>query len=136
MEIVTDMSKPSEKQTILAFVRELSGMYRVVIVKYRKRRTDSQNRFYWPAIIAPFGDYLRGQGSGITDEECHEMLKWKFLRETIIDPGTGEVIGEKTRSTTELNTTEFSEYIDKVSAYLQETFGVTVKAAEVFAEAR
>lgn len=134
MELVTDLSSPKEKQVVLEFVRGLQGMHRVVIVKYRKRRTDVQNRFYWPAVVQPFGDYLRGQGCELTDEDCHEMLKLKFLRLTVVDPGTGEIIGERTRSTTELNIEEFSEYLEKCIAYLSETFGIEVQAAGVLTE--
>lgn len=132
MELVTDLNNAAEKQTLLALIRNLTGVHRVEIVKYRKRRSDAQNRYYWPAIIAPFGDYLRGQGSGITDEGCHEMLKWKFLRQTIVDPGTGEVVGEVTQSTTALSVEEFGDYLEKVSVYLDETFGVRVQCPEVF----
>jgi len=132
MELVADMSAPREKQSLLAMVRDLQGMHRIEIVKYRKRHSDRQRRYYFPAVVAPLGDYLRGQGATVTDDDCHEMLKWKFLRQSVVDPGTGEVIGEVTRSTTSLAIDEFSEYLEKVIQYLAETFGVVVQSSEVF----
>jgi hypothetical protein len=43
---------------------------------------------------------------------------------TVTNSGTGEVIGERVRSTTELNVEEFSEYLEKVIAWLADMFGI------------
>lgn len=124
--MILDMSSAAEKRPLLDMIRQLSGLHRVEIVRYRERRTDRQNRFYWPAIVQPFADFLREQGEQYTDEMAHELLKFKFLRQTIPDLATGEVIGERVRSTTELTVQEFAEYVDQCVAYLAETFGITV----------
>lgn len=126
MEMIIDLSSPSEKQAVLDALRELNGMHRITVVKYRQRRTDAQNRYYWPCVVRPFGDFLREQGEGYTDEMAHEFLKFKFLRQTVPNLSTGEVVGERIRSTTELNTEEFAEYLEHCIAYLAETFGIEV----------
>jgi hypothetical protein len=124
MNIVVDFAKPAEKQAVLQFVRGLAGPHRVEIVRYRARRTDTQNRYYWPCVVQPFADFLRGQGETITDEQAHDLMKAKFLTVTVTNSGTGEVIGERVRSTTELNVDEFSEYLEKVIAWLADMFGI------------
>jgi hypothetical protein len=124
MQVVIDMTRPAEKQMILEFVRKLDGMHRVEIVKYRPRRTDSQNRYYWPCVVQPFADFLRAQGQTITDEQAHDLMKAKFLTISVINPGSGEVIGERVRSTTELKVEEFGEYLEKVMAWLADMFGI------------
>jgi hypothetical protein len=124
MNIVVDFAKPAEKQTVLQFIRNLSGPHRVEIVRYRARRTDLQNRYYWPCVVQPFADFLRGQGETITDEQAHDLMKAKFLTVTVTNSGTGEVIGDRVRSTTELNVDEFSEYLEKVIAWLADMFGI------------
>jgi hypothetical protein len=124
MNIVVDFAKPAEKQAVLQFVRGLAGPHRVEIVKYRARRTDTQNRYYWPCVVQPFADFLRGQGETITDEQAHDLMKAKFLTVTVTNSGTGEVIGDRVRSTTELNVEEFSEYLEKCIAWLADMFGI------------
>jgi hypothetical protein len=125
-EYIVDMSDPHAKAVVLAALRGLQGRHRIEVKRYRARRTDAQNRLLWAAINAPFGDFLREQGESYTDEDAHCLLKQKFLRETIVNKDTGEVIGERLRSTTELNTAEFSEYVEKCAAYLADMFGVVV----------
>lgn len=124
--MILDMSSPAEKRTILELIRQLQGLHRFDVVKYRERRTDRQNRFYWPAVVQPFGDFLREQGEQYTDEMAHDLLKFKFLRQTVADVATGEVIGERVRSTTELSVDEFGQYLEQCIAYLADTFGIMV----------
>lgn len=113
-----------EKNIVLTAVRQLKGPQRIKITKQRKGRTLPQNRWYWSCIVQPFGDFLREQGESYTDEDAHELMKAKFLRITIFNKRTGEVIGESVKSTTKLTTDEFSEYVEKCIAWLAEMFGI------------
>lgn len=127
MQQIIDLTSHREKNILLQMIRNLQGMYRVEIVKHRKRRSDRQNRFYWPMIVVPFADYLRGQGHDFTDEMAHEVLKKMFLESTIIDKETGEAF-TYVRSTTELSTVEFNDYLDRCAQVLAE-HGVIVPEA-------
>lgn len=130
-ELIIDMSNPREKAAILDKIRQLQGMYRFEVSKYHKRRTDRQNRYYWPAFVQAFADHLRAQGDDITDEDAHEILKAKFLRKHVIDMNTGEVL-EFPGSTAQLSTVEFNEYLDRCATWLSEFFGLDIPDPEVY----
>ena len=91
IDIVIDFSDEAERQMLWPQLRRLRGKQRLTIQKYRKRRTDRQNRFYWPCFVHPFGDFLREQGEDLTDDDAHEMLKLKFLRVVVNDARAGEL---------------------------------------------
>lgn len=132
-EIVLDMSCPAQKRLLLEQIRGLSGMHRITLTAYRPRRSDRQNRYYWPCFVQPFADYLRAQGDAYTDEQAHEIFKSRFLPTTTIDKNTGELL-ERVRSTTELDTVEFNEYLDRVGVWLA-GFGIIVPEPTLYREA-
>src|ERR1700743_872217 len=108
-DLVIDMSNEREKRLIVDKVRGLVGMVRITICQYRRRRTDRQNRYYWPCFVQPFAEFLRSQGEAISDDDAHEILKFQFLRRSVIDKRTG-LMAEFTRSTTDPDTVDFNNY--------------------------
>lgn len=138
---IINFSNAAEKANHIAFVRVLIGVHRVEIVRHRPRRSDRQNRWYHPCFVAVFGDYLRGQGFSvgddaheITDDEVHMMFRMKFLTQSVFGARDGLHLGDFPRSTTELSTVEFNEYLDKIAAWLA-TFGIVVPEPGVCHEA-
>lgn len=128
------MSDPKDKQLILTAVRNLAGRKRISWCDARPRRSDRQNRYYWPCFVQPFGDYLRGQGNEhFTDEMAHAVLKEMFLKTTVVDSETGRELSF-TRSTTELNTGEFNDYLDRVAQFLAEECGFVVPESDTYRE--
>lgn len=134
MEIVVDTDNPREKRMILDKVRDLAGgFYRFTIVKFRPRRTDRQNRFYWPAFVQPFADYLRVGKPQFTDEMAHEVLKRMFLEESVCDTNTGQVF-TYVRSTTDLSTVEFNGYLDKIADLFVNELNLPAPSPELYRE--
>ena len=127
---ITDFDVEDDRATLWRTLKRLRGRHRVEIARYRKRRSDQQNRRYWGAIIRAFGDFLRENGESITDLQAHELMKHKFLRRTWVDTKTGEA-HDYTRSTAELNTAEFTEYMDDCENWLAE-FGIIIEEDERF----
>lgn len=96
-------------------VLESPGEFRAVIAKFegsaialrihkfRNKRTLSQNAYYW-AVIIP----LLGESCGYDDEEMHDALKHRFLRDRENEKA-GLVL---VKSSAELNTKAFGEYVD------------------------
>ena len=125
-EAIINMSNEAKKFALLNRLKRLEGPHRISVVKYRPRRSDRQNRYYWPCFVRPFADFIRDQGERITDEHAHQMLKHRFLKRDAIDKRTGEVVGEYTKSTTSLDTAEFNEYLDQVAYWLSDMFGIMV----------
>lgn len=132
MEQIVNMSDPKSKNFLLSHMRELDGTWRVELVRHRPRRSDRQNRWYWPCFVASFGDWLRAQGDDYTDQEAHEFLRGKFLRRTVVNNETGEIIGDTVTSTASLTTAEFNEYLDKCAAWLAEFTGAVIPEPNIY----
>jgi hypothetical protein len=130
---IIDMDNAREKALILNTIRGLKGFHRIEIRRYRRRRTDRQNRYYWPCFVQPFADFLRAQGEAVTNDEAHELLKYKFLRQSICNRATGELL-ERVRSTTDLDTQEFNAYLEQCAQWLAEQFGIVVPEPDVWRE--
>lgn len=126
-DILVNFSDEGPRRSLLMELSKLRGPHRISVCKYRKRRTDRQLRYYWPCVVQPFADFLRAQGENVTDDEAHEYLKLRFNGREIINPGSGEVVGTVGRSTGELDTSEFNDYVERCAAWLAE-FGVIVQA--------
>lgn len=133
-EAIIDMSNARESSQFLNGLRRLRGKHRFEFVRYRPRRSDRQNKYYWPCFVVPFADFLRDQGEQVTDLQAHELLKHKFLRQTVVDKRTGEAM-DYTRSTTELDTAEFNRFLDDCAAWLADMFGIIVPEPDAYREA-
>lgn len=124
--IEVDLSERADRLILSSFVSSLRGKQRVSAQSMRGGRTYQQNRYYFGVVVKAFEEFLREQGQHFTKEECHNFLRYRFLRKSVCDLATGELLGETTPSTTSLQIDEFSEYIEKCIAYLGETFGIVI----------
>jgi hypothetical protein len=75
--------------------------------KFTSNRTSPQNRYYWGVVISILCEH-----TGFTNEEMHEVLKYKFLRRESITKD--EKHFERSASTAELDTIEFIKYISDI----------------------
>jgi hypothetical protein len=136
-ELIIDRSILAQVRTALDLIRSIlmsgKGAIRIEIMEHRPRRTDRQNRYYWPCFVQPFAEFLNEQGEQIDDEAAHELIKAKFLRKSIINKKTGEIM-EYVGSTTKLNTREFNEFLDQVAYWLADMFGIIVPEPNVYHE--
>lgn len=75
--------------------------------KFRKNRTDAQNKYWWKIIIGILSDH-----TGMEPEEIHDYIKRKFLpvRSVKFEIASG-------RSTTRLTTIEFVDLIERVQRW-------------------
>ncbi len=99
-----------------ASLRHLEGK-RVILelAKLTRKRSKEQNAWYWDAI-AGLADHIGYD----TAEELHEDLGHKFL---CVHHNCGL---ESRRSTTELTTVEFSQYMEKVVRWAAEFCGYII----------
>ena len=72
--------------------------------KASKIRSIPQNSYYWGVVLS----YISAQ-TGYEPEEVHINMKYKFLRH-----GDTENYMNHIKSTTELNTEEFEEYLEYI----------------------
>lgn len=136
-EKVVDLSDPETRSKVTRYISGLSGMYRVGITKFRPRRSDRQNKYYWPCFVAPFYEWLREAGyeNVRKPDDAHEMLKSLFLpsvEET--DKRTGRKIGSHGQSTSTLDMKGFNEYLDRCAQFLAETCEISVPEPEAYHE--
>lgn len=131
-EIIIDFASDVDKRRFWALLRSLDGKWRFTFCRFRKRRTNRQNRYYWPCFVMPLAAFLREQEE-FTDIDAHELLKHKFLRATKINPKTGEPY-DYTRRSRDLSTAEFNDYLDRCAAWLADTFDIVVPSPDEYHE--
>lgn len=124
---ILDCANLEQKRALLSRIGALRGRWRVELTHFRPRRTEKQNAFYWPGVVVPFADYLSAQDYDITTaEQAHEILKARFLTVDVVNKETGETIGTRVRSTTELDIGEFQLYVERCQSWLSEFFGLVL----------
>jgi len=110
------------------YLEGIEGEYYLVLEKHRNRRSLNQNAYYWGVVIPMTGDKY-----GYLNKEMHEVWKYQFLQ---VSDGKFT----RVKSTTELDTMQFMEYVDKIKAlaatdglYIPDPNEVTIpKEYEVF----
>lgn len=90
------------------------GCYEVIT--FRRDRSSEQNRYLW-AVYGYIADY-----SGYEPEYIHEVMKHKFL----LDSSKKIPVP---RSTSSLNTKEFTDYIDSIRNFMA-PFGCYIPSAD------
>jgi hypothetical protein len=82
-----------------------------------KRRSSLQNAYYWGVVVAIIREWFVAHGTAVDAQDVHEYLKQRVgkLSKVIITPdGDTRVI---TGSTAEMNTQEFSGYVENIIAW-------------------
>lgn len=103
---------------------------RNILVKFEKRgskRSLPQNRYYHGIVVQSVMLGLREIGYSLSHDETHFFLKQKFNPVEV--PGNGGAVIELPGTTTQLNKTEFSEYIERIAQWAAEYLGVVIPAA-------
>jgi hypothetical protein len=99
----------------------LQGGGRWVLAVTRRKRTPAQNRRYWgKGVLAQIAEQAAPLGRLYDAETWHEQFKRQFIG--VLPMPDGSVRG---MSSTDLSTSEFSEFCDKVEAYAANDLGVT-----------
>jgi hypothetical protein len=84
-----------------------------VIVKKKGKRSSQQNRYYFGVVIELIRIELLRRGNRFDAEDIHEWAKLKFNPSKIEIEATGELV-EIGSSTTEMNKSEFMEYVERI----------------------
>jgi len=107
-----------DKQKFRMWLRELNEKeVEIRVNKYKDKRTNSQNRYYWGVVLEILSDY-----TGHEPEELHEVLKEIMLpkKEVKFKLSDGkEVIRKISISTAELSTGAFETYLQKIREWAQ-----------------
>lgn len=102
------------------------GKY-LITIKDVRRRTLSQNGYYW-AVVCPLVQkalHDAGYDEVQTTDDAHEVMKHIFLKKKVINKNTDECI-EIAGSSATLSTPEFNEYIDRICRWAMEYLGLDI----------
>lgn len=100
-----------------AHIARLSGEDVMVAAwKFFPIRTNPQNAYYW-AVVIPIIDWAAGIYEPVL---THELIKWQHLRVEARVSEKGFTRPAFTRSTTELTTKGFNDFLEAVFAWVQE----------------
>lgn len=80
------------------------------IIHLKRDRTNQQNKFFW-VLMSILGEEL-----GMTKEECHDVICYKFLKEDSVNEKTGECF-TRIKGTRELSKAEMCHFIDQIIIY-------------------
>jgi hypothetical protein len=108
----------SDKESIKAYIDSLPENHRhdVNIVRYRKKRSLPQNRLYWLWLACISFE------TGNDKNDLHDEFRKRYLpiKETIVL----EIRKKKLTSTTELNSKQFTQYLDKIQIFASAELGI------------
>lgn len=92
--------------------------WRVTIAQYHAKRSSEQNRLLW----AIYGEIAKGTGNDA--ETIHEAMKARFLPPVVVKLGDEEI--PVNGSSAKLDTMEFSQFVDQVTAFAASELGIVV----------
>jgi len=97
----------------------------ITLEKKKTQRSSLQNRYYWGCMVPIVQQGLTNVGYEVGLDDTHQFLKANFCFDEIANEQTGEVF-RLTKSTTELTTTGFMEFKDKVQRWAAEFLNVNI----------
>ncbi|MDD4924312.1 MAG: hypothetical protein PHF74_05710 [Dehalococcoidales bacterium] len=89
-----------------------------VYKEHKNARSYRQNRYYWGIVVNILSDV-----TGYSSDEMHEILRAKFLPDS---KEVGNEVINISRSTTELNTSEFEDYLRQIREFASASLGTYI----------
>src|SRR5690606_1528400 len=96
----------------------------LTIKKRRKSRSNPQNQYYWGIVVPTVQAGINDFGNAFSVKDTHEFLKKEF-NYSDVECKEGYFI-KMPNSTTEMDTIEFADYLDKIKAFSIEVLGVRI----------
>jgi len=134
--MLIDLSDVNQKRRLMEDINQRAGLHEITIKPRKFQRSLSQNNYYWAAVVTPFTHWLRHEwgDSSITTEQAHIEIK-RAVRGTDVkvNPRTGKEL-ELIPTSHDLDTLEFTNFIEGAAKFLAEFAGIVVLPPEVFYE--
>jgi hypothetical protein len=127
---ITDDGKLTIHNRIAVEEWAMQNPGRNVLIKFEKRgskRSLPQNKYYHAVVVQMVMMGLREIGYCLSHDETHFFLKQKFNPVQL--PGNSGLLIELPGTTTQLNKTEFSEYIERIAQFAVEYLNVEIPPA-------
>ena len=87
----------------------------VTIKPYKASRSVAQNRLLWMWYGEIRNHLAETTGEQYTNDDIHEYFKDKFLDKRVVDVGENPIV--VTASTSKLNVSDMSEYLNRLDIY-------------------
>ena len=100
----------------------------ITIAKYKKQRSNKQNAYFHGVVVTHVRMGLISAGTHITAEQTKDMLKSMFAKETKHVMGDDYI--DIIKNTTDMSTTEFIRFIDRVTQWGAEFLGIVIPDPE------
>jgi len=101
----------------------------------RKKRSQNQNAYYWAVVVPAITKALNDLGEMLTDASTHEFLKYRNLKQVLVNKETGEELGVYGGSTSALTTFQFGLYLDDCIQFAQQQLNTTIPPPSLFRDA-
>jgi hypothetical protein len=112
--------RPEDSQSIARFLHDNAGKpVRIELKRHYGGRSGEQNAWYWGGILRTIAEE-----TGHDENELHEYFKHKFLPKKTIH--LGSEVFEVPFSTTDLNTAEFTAYIERIRMFAAQELSINV----------
>lgn len=118
------INNESDKDRAISHIKALNidKPWSVDIKPYRKNRSLAQNKLMW-LWFKVIGDDL-----GYTENEIYDIMADKFLPDETIEYDGKQI--KKNKSTSRLNTKEFTEYLEKIDRWAAGEMGIILPSPE------
>lgn len=108
-----------------SLMRRWAGKEIILTIEEKKnRRSLRQNAYYWGVVIPLIAEY-----TGYSENDIHDLLKTMFLKKYIVLNGKEKTI---IRSTSELTTAEFAEYLKKIVQWAWDKLQIVIPEPEKY----
>ena len=104
-------------------------LVKITIEKYRSKRSNPQNRYYWGVIVPHALMAMKDAGNGWLSEKSeehliiiHDILVSRFL-DNALDVVLPDGTSKSKNSTKRLNTLQMMDYCDHIRQWLLDVFG-------------
>lgn len=120
-----------EAEALKEFFRQMKDGRHMIIHKDCRKRSLSQNAYYW-GVVVPYiqkGLFDIGYDDVTDNETAHDVIKTLFLQKIIANKKDGDTIYLQ-GSTKKLNIPEFNEFIERVIKWASEFLGIVIPSPE------
>jgi len=105
-----------DKDSFYRYINNLDGRVEIVVKKFFDSRSQRQNRYYWAVVIDTIA-----KSTGHTPTEVHDYMRQRFLTEYDDNSPIPKV-----KSTTDLNTAGFVEYVTNIVRWASSDMGIYI----------
>jgi len=106
-------------------LREYEGKEVEIIIRPKiNRRSNRQNAYYWASVLPLIQRTLKENGMNFPESMLHDEMRRRFLLR--VEVGDDGLEMERVRSTTELTTTEWEDFMYQVREWARETLDLYI----------